>query len=379
MVNSIVVFMHRPTKVRRLFQAKYSSLEVLKPGATRFGSQYLMLKRYLEVQDNLRSFMVSDDWESCGLENRPGITELMAFVADRDKKQQCIELQKLLEPVYEVLRYVDTRVYCAGDLYTDLFNLKSKLQRACERHYHILESLMKVGMTEMVARAKITQDVMGCLQSRWSDVIQNELHGSAYLLHPCTPATKWKDETLRQAFMGLVAKWYPCEAGLQHTLLMQLELFEGECGDFGKEAAQWAKKQLLAERKMTPAQWWRMYGRHLPGICDLAVKVLSQPITSSDCERCFSLFGAVQRKNRRTLHAPRMMSTVRVTFAKQSIKWAQEMAAKRQKVVSQCAMQTASDDAPDSLSLSLPPQHAHLHHHLNSPATLRVSVPLTFC
>ena len=38
MVNSVVVFMHRPTKVRRLFQAKYSTLEVLKPGATRFGS-----------------------------------------------------------------------------------------------------------------------------------------------------------------------------------------------------------------------------------------------------------------------------------------------------------------------------------------------------
>ena len=30
---------------------------------------------------------------------------------------------------------------------------------------------MKGGMTEVVARAKSTQDVMGCLQSRWSDVI----------------------------------------------------------------------------------------------------------------------------------------------------------------------------------------------------------------
>ena len=69
-------------------------------------------------------------------------------------------------------------------------------------------------------------------------------------------------------------------------------------------------------------------------------------------ERCFSLFGAVQRKNRRKLHAPKMMSTVKVTFAKQSIKWAQAMAAKRQKVVSQCAMQTSEEDAPDSVSLT---------------------------
>ena len=129
--------------------------------------------------------------------------------------------------------------------------------------------------------------------------------------------------------MGLMGKWYPCEAGLQHTCLIQLELFDVECGDFGNEVAQWAKKQMLAQRKMMPAQWWRMFGRHIPCIFDLYVKVLSQLITSSECERCFSLFGAVQRKIRRRLHAARMMSTVKVAFANQSIRWANEMVHKR--------------------------------------------------
>ena len=77
-------------------------------------------------------------------------------------------------------------------------------------------------------------------------MIYDELHGSAYLLHPCTSASKWKDETQGHAFMGLVARWYPCKGGLQHSLVMQLELFELECGDFCKEAAKWAIKQLLA-------------------------------------------------------------------------------------------------------------------------------------
>ena len=102
-------------------------------------------------------------------------------------------------------------------------------------------------------------------------VIHNELHGYAYLLHPCTLSSKWKDETLRQAFMGLVARWYVYEGGLQHTLVMQLELFEGEREDFGKEAAGWAQKQLLAEHKMTPALRWRMHGRHIPDLCGSAL------------------------------------------------------------------------------------------------------------
>ena len=65
----------------------------------------------MEVEDNLHSFMFADDWASCGLDNKPGITELKAFVAERDKKQQCIEVQTLLQPIYELLRYVDTRAY----------------------------------------------------------------------------------------------------------------------------------------------------------------------------------------------------------------------------------------------------------------------------
>ena len=64
MVNTVVVFMHRLVKVQLQFLAKYLPLVVLKPGTPRFGSRYLMLKRYLEVEDSLRLFMVLDDWES---------------------------------------------------------------------------------------------------------------------------------------------------------------------------------------------------------------------------------------------------------------------------------------------------------------------------
>ena len=40
------------------------------------------------------------------------------------KEMLMINLVKLLEPIYKVLRYVDTRVCTAGDLYTDLYNLR---------------------------------------------------------------------------------------------------------------------------------------------------------------------------------------------------------------------------------------------------------------
>ena len=105
-------------------------------------------------------------------------------------------------------------------------------------------------------------------------------------------------------------------------------MFEREEKEFSKDAAQWAKRKLFAHRRMMPAMWWRMYGRHVSGLASIAVKVMSQPITSSDCERCFSLFGAIQRNNRRKLCAPKMVRVVKVCFANQALGWAEDMAAK---------------------------------------------------
>ena len=261
------------------------------------------------------------------MDRKPWILEMKEFVNDRDMRQAAIELLKLLEPIYEVLRYVDTRVYTAGDLYTDLYNLKVQLERACDNMNYILKA-DRMNMTDDEARTLRTTQVMQCLSSRWEAVIKNELHGSAYLLHPCTPASKWQDPKLREGFMDLVAKWWSGEAGMQHTLLLQLDMFEREEKEFSKDAAQWAKRKLFAHRRMMPAMWWRMYGRHVSGLASIAVKVMSQPITSSDCERCFSLFGAIQRNNRRKLCAPKMVRVVKVCFANQALGWAEDMAAK---------------------------------------------------
>ena len=84
------------------------------------------------------------------------------------------------------------------------------------------------------------------------------LHGLAYLLHTCTPASKWQDLMLCGGFMDLVAKWWPCEVGMQHTVVPYLDMLEQDERAFIKDAEKWAKKPLLACRKMNPAMWWRM-------------------------------------------------------------------------------------------------------------------------
>ena len=164
-----------------------------------------MLRRYVDISDYLWQFFVSNGWEELGLDRKPWILEMKEFVNDRDMRQAAIELLKLLEPIYEVLRYVETRVYTAGDFYTDLYILKVQLERACNNLNYILKA-DKMNMTDDEARTLRTTRVMQCLSSKWEAIIKNELHGSAILLHPCTPASKWQDPKLRERLMDLVAK-----------------------------------------------------------------------------------------------------------------------------------------------------------------------------
>ena len=90
-------------------------------------------------------------------------------------------------------------------------------------------------------------------------------------------------------------------------------MFEQEEREFNKDAAQWAKKLLLNCHNRAPAMWWCMYCRHV--CADIAVKVLSQTITSSECERYISVFLAILTQNSRQLCAPKMVCAVKVYFA----------------------------------------------------------------
>ena len=271
------------------------------------------------------------------LEQKPAVKAVKAFILSDDLGAQVVELLAILEPAYEVLRYADTRSYTAGDLYTDLYKLKASVSAACSQMDKVLTDEAISGMEVDEARTRITELVMESVDSRWDDICSNELHATAYLLHPCGPVSRFSDERLRRGFSMLITRWYPGQVDDQNTLNMQLDDFKHRRGEFSNEAALWAQANLVAARYMAPALWWGMYGWGHTALAKIAVKVLSQPITSSDCERVFSLFGNVQRKNRRRLTGDRMTDTVRVTFAMHAVAWAEEAANKRKTVTEQIA------------------------------------------
>nr|XP_043613722.1 uncharacterized protein LOC122585659 [Erigeron canadensis] len=71
----------------------------------------------------------------------------------------------------------------------------------------------------------------------------------------------------------------------------------------------------VVSRKATqPAEWWRLFGGEYPLLQKLAIRVLSQTVSSSGCERNWSVFERIHTKRRNRLEHQRLNDLVFVHY-----------------------------------------------------------------
>ncbi|XP_078149326.1 uncharacterized protein LOC144544653 [Carex rostrata] len=68
---------------------------------------------------------------------------------------------------------------------------------------------------------------------------------------------------------------------------------------------------LTAAKQCPPAEWWNIYGREeCPNLAHIAIRILSQTVSSSHCERNWSTFALIHTKTRNRLKMNRLMHLV---------------------------------------------------------------------
>ncbi|GMI63918.1 hypothetical protein HRI_000061100 [Hibiscus trionum] len=90
----------------------------------------------------------------------------------------------------------------------------------------------------------------------------------------------------------------------QIRMVNQLLTFQGKHETFGTPQAQRAWSQ------MNPAEWWMIYGTCTPELQRLAIKVLSQTTSASNCERNWSTFSYIHTKARNRLKDKKLETLV---------------------------------------------------------------------
>lgn len=114
--RSMVKFVKKRPKVLNIFRA-YSSLELLKPAATRFAYMFIVLERLLRVRRDLVRTIYSNEWLEWDEKDSP---KAKTFVCNVMKEQWWTEVEgliKTLNPIYTVLRITDMEGSTLGLLY----------------------------------------------------------------------------------------------------------------------------------------------------------------------------------------------------------------------------------------------------------------------
>ncbi|KAM1404695.1 hypothetical protein ACFX2I_013156 [Malus domestica] len=248
--------------------------EIIRPATTRFATNYIALNSLLKKKAGLKQLFTSDDWANHNFSRSNTGRMVESIVLDHAFWSQTEHVCQVFEPLYKVLRIVDTEVYpTMGAVYELMRVVKDELER-------------KHGARWVV---KIIED-------RWYKTLYHDLHAAAYYLNPryqYRPGVGDDGNLIRAV----------------HNVYSKLDPASPAVGQFGNELA-WFKDarrtfgeptSVAARTNMSPTEWWIMYGTDAPTVRKLAIKVLSQTASSSACERNWSTFALIHTKQRNKL------------------------------------------------------------------------------
>ncbi|CAI5467554.1 unnamed protein product [Closterium sp. Yama58-4] len=280
-VHRVVMIVKGSASAVVLFEELFSTLSLVRPGATRFGTQVIMLTRFLEVKKALKEMVISEEWESVAVARSEEGRAVRLLLLDEVFWDCATAVLRLMTPVYEVLRVVDTRALVMGQIYGLMLDATVKTNIAAEAAAKMM--LKRTALLPAKDKPAFLAAIKAIIARRWDVQLHNPLHAMGWLLNPRNqygrevkndPEVRRGAEAVIQARGGDVA---------QRTLLLaQLTRFHLGEGLIGSDDARWAAQVLVASGRLTEAEWWLMYGGELQALMGMAVTVLSQPVTSSE-------------------------------------------------------------------------------------------------
>jgi len=205
-------------------------------------------------------------------------------------------LVELSSPIVNVLRLCDSDIPATGKVYNEMFVLGELLKRELSK-----ESL-DVPVTTM-------RSVSNAFNKRWKD-LHNPLHGAGYLLDP--------------EFHGKISEHVPPEC-LNDLITMAERVFVNDSDAAAKAVRDWQvaykeKQGIFAKdliwrnaHVMPPESWYDQYVKpFFPELGRLGMRVLSQVIAASSCERNWSDHGHIHTDLRNRLAPERIEKAVYV-------------------------------------------------------------------
>ncbi|KAJ6432624.1 hypothetical protein OIU84_019793 [Salix udensis] len=194
------------------------------PGLSRFATNFVTLKRMVDLKHNLQTMVTSQEWVDCPYSKKPRGLEMLDLVSDQSFWSSCALITHLTNPLLQVLRLVGSKKRPAmGYIYAGMYRAKEAIKK------------------ELVKREEYI--VYWNIIDHWWE--QN-----------------WN---------------FPLHAA--DKIIKEVNSYKNAAGDFGRKMA------VRARDTMLPAEWWSTYGGSCPNLVRLATRILGQTCSSIEYKR----------------------------------------------------------------------------------------------
>ncbi|CAL2230049.1 unnamed protein product [Prunus armeniaca] len=199
--------------------------------------------------------------------------------------QMRIFLQSIYEPLYSILRIVDTEVVPTMPILYDMFHI----------------------MKEKISKLKGKKWLLKIINHRWDVTLSCPLHQAAHYLNP-----RYQYETGVGHNKELLSGLQCIFERLNPTGDRGLQAFGAEVINFRDCRKTFRTEMAVKSRKsIPPTEWWNLHGDFAPNLQKIAMRILSQTASSSSaCERNWSTFALIHTKQRNRLAYTRLEKIV---------------------------------------------------------------------
>ncbi|AQK94388.1 hAT transposon superfamily protein [Zea mays] len=294
--KAFTIFVYGHTRTLECMRYFTEGKEIVRPGVTRFASNYLTLDTIQEKKDQLRNMVVHSRWDSLkDVKSKKGKNATTTILNPTFWKDVKLTLA-VFAPLFKVLRLVDGDVKPSmGFVYGEILKAKR----------HVKEALGNV--------ENRFKDVVAVIDKKMAGRLDSPLHLATYFLNPhysYADPSFFDVPKITEGFINCVETFYYHDDEMQEQASnIELQKFQNREGPFSKKLA-----RTFENFDYNPASWWRLYGTETPALQKMATKILSLTASSSGCERNWSGFDGVHTKKRNRLTTDHLNKLVYIQF-----------------------------------------------------------------
>ncbi|GBG64682.1 hypothetical protein CBR_g46224 [Chara braunii] len=271
-------------------------LELIQPGETRFGTNFVMLQRLREVGAVLLGTVSPSLWDRPAASRARACKEL---IRDPGWWLTVERACTLLQPVYSLMRGMDRD----GRMGMQVWSLGITL----EKRMNILPMDCE---TRTIVMKKVKERVR---------MMALPVHAAAWMLHPLHRSPRLFDDLESEEIMNTLAHFaavYTKNSKEYKECWRSLESFHHKSPEWIRPNAE----EALACTHVSLAQWWLTCGKNHKSLQEIAVAVLSMWTTASPCERNWSTFDLIHTKRRNLLSPENLQMLVFIHWNKKLLK-----------------------------------------------------------